>query len=139
MFSDMPRPNGESEKSNDGVLLWTNSDPTASFSSGSIISLSQSVSNFSKIAIDYYDKRLSSDYSKPNKFIIPIEKLLTASSTTAGTGAIVNGAAGFGKYYAAAYQVRFFTKQYGDDTKLNQYAYGNDISNVIPLAIYGIK
>lgn len=122
----------------DGVLLWTNSDPTTNFSNGSIISLSQSVSNFSKIAIDYYDKTLSSDYSKPNKFIIPVEKLLTASSATAGTGALVNGAAGFGKFYGSQYQIRIFTKQYGDDTKLNQYGYGGDIAKCIPLAIYGI-
>ena len=75
------------------TVLWTNSSPTSTMTSGTTISLSESIDNFNYIGIEY--KRYMSDSSTSQIIVTPedLKKSVSSSDVTkVALGAYYNSA-----------------------------------------------
>lgn len=110
------------------TLLWTNPNPNVNFGANSIATLSEGISNFTFIKIEWkYSKTSSNIFS----ILIPSDKFINATTNTTNRPAI-NG------YYTRVITYDSNTTiKFGGASALG--GAGGDNSYAIPTNIYGVK
>lgn len=121
--------------SDQGILLWENPNPTSILESYGNVQLSDSLDNYTKIAIEFYNR---------NQTIDDVQRLeakvstIPMASSSATYNALVTNAIATGSWSSSGSNCRVWARGYNDNTKLAQCVITSG-SAFTPLKIYGIK